>query len=89
MIINLIKEFFEAHPNQEFEHAPVVDWVEKQVVSAGYEKPRDTWRSIRLLHERGILIQVRKGIYKYDPDYEHETELLEFSEQVKQAIIRA
>lgn len=86
MIINLIKEFFEVHPNQEFDHAPVVDWVTEQVVKAGYETPRDIWRSVRLLHERGMLIKVSDGIYKYDPDAEHETELLEFPESVKREI---
>ena len=86
MIINLIKEFFEAHPNQDMTHAPVVDFVTEQVVKAGYEPPRDIWRSVRLLHERGMLIKVSDGIYKYDPDAEHETELLEFPESVKQAI---
>lgn len=86
MIINLIKEFFTSHPNQEFEHAPVVDWVTEKVVSQGYEPPRDIWRSVRLLQERGMLIQVRKGVFKYDPDYEKETELQDFSEPVKRAI---
>ena len=88
MIINFITEFFTSHPNQEFEHAPVVDWVTDQVVSAGYEAPRDIWRSVRLLHERGILIQIRKGVFKYDPDYEHEAELQEFPESVKQEILK-
>lgn len=90
MVINLIKEFFESHPNQEFDHAPVVDWVTEQVLKEDkdYEPPRDIWRSVRLLHERGMLIKVSDGIYKYDPDAEHETELLEFSEAVKQQIFK-
>ena len=88
MIINLIKDFFESHPNQDFDHAPVVDWVTEQIVTAGYEPPRDIWRSVRLLHERGMLIKVSDGVYKYDPDAEHETVLLEFPESVKQEIFK-
>ena len=88
MIINLIKEFFTSHPNEEFEHAPVVDWVTEQVVKSGYETPRDIWRSIRLLHERGLLVKVDEGIYKYDPAYEHEADLQEFPETIKQEILK-
>jgi len=29
-IRDLILEFFSNHPNQEFEHGPVVDWVTEQ-----------------------------------------------------------
>lgn len=89
MVIKLITEFFESHPNQNFEHGPVVDWVAEQIVKAGYDDPpRDVWRTIRLLHERGKLQQVAVGIYRYNPDDERQTELLEFPESVKQEIFK-
>ena len=47
MIIRLIREYFKAHPNVELKHDPVVDWVTKQVVDAGYDPPRDPWRTTR------------------------------------------
>ena len=85
-IKELILEYFHDHPNEELEHAPVVDWVTSQRVAMGYDPPRDPWRMVRQLHQEGKLIYVRKGIYKYDPDYEHDVELEDFPPAVKQAI---
>ena len=85
-IRQLVIDFFTNHPNMEFEHAPVVDWVTEQRVAMGYNPPRDIWRMVRQLHQDGMLIQVEKGIYKYDPKYEHDTELQDFPEAVKRAI---
>ena len=85
-IRQLVIDFFTNHPNIEFEHSPVVDWVTKQRVAMGYNPPRDVWRMVRQLYQDGMLIQVEKGIYKYDPEYEHDTELQDFPEAVKRAI---
>jgi len=87
-ISDLIMEYFRAHPKQDLEHAPVVDWVEEQYVKLTGKKPRDTWRAIRKLYQEGKLIKVKKGVYKYDPDYIHTEELFEFPEDVKEAIFR-
>ena len=44
---------------------------------------------IRQLHANGILKQHEgKGIYEYDPDYEHETDLKDFPESMKQEIFK-
>ena len=72
---------FREHPNEELSHGPVVDWVTEQYVQEHGSPPRDPWRSIRQLHQDGKLIKVRQGIYKYDPNYEHEVVLFEFSPQ--------
>jgi len=87
-ISDLIMEYFRAHPKQDLAHGPVVDWVEEQYVRLTGNKPRDTWRSIRKLHQQGELIKVRKGIYRYDPAKVHTEELLDFPENVKQAIFK-
>ena len=68
-ISGLITEYFQAHPNRDLEHGPVVDWVETKYLNLYKRKPRDTWRNIRKLYETGLLIQVKKGIYRYDPDF--------------------
>lgn len=67
-IRDLIMEYFIKHPNNEIPHGPVVDYVENEYLKLYNRKPRDTWREIRLLHQEGILIKVKKGIYKYDPE---------------------
>jgi 5-methylcytosine-specific restriction endonuclease McrA len=87
-ISQLVLEYFQAHPNEDLKHAPVVDWVEEQYVKSGGTKPRDTWRAIRKLYDEDKLIKVKKGVYRYDPSYVHEKELLDFPPEVKEAIFR-
>ncbi len=79
-------EFFSRHPGEELPHGPVVDWVEERYLKLHGRKPRDTWRAIRRLHQEGRLLKVRKGVYKYDPACVQERELLEFPDEIKQAI---
>ncbi len=87
-IKDLLIEFFEAHPNEDMPHGPVVDWVEGKYVRLYGKKPRDTWRAIRNLHEAGFLIKVRKGVYKYDPSAVKKIELEEFTQEQKEAILK-
>ena len=84
----LIMEYFEAHPMQDLEHAPVVDWVEEQYVSLYGRKPRDPWRNIRKLCEEGKLIKVRQGIYRYDPNQVRDVTLFDFPADVMEEIFR-
>lgn len=87
-ISDLIKDFFEQHPNQDLPHGPVVDWVEDKYISLYGKKPRDTWRSIRKLHEKGFLIKVKKGVYRYDPTAVKITEMDNFTPEQKEEILR-
>lgn len=87
-ISQLILEYFKAHPNEDLPHGPVVDWVEEQRVKSGGTKPRDTWRAIRDLSDKGKLIKVRKGVYRYDPSYVHEVELFDFPPKIKEQIFK-
>ena len=88
-IADLIKEYFMGHPNEDLSHGPVVDYVEENYVALyGPEhKPRDPWRSIRSLHQKGFLIKVRKGIYRYDPDAVTDRTLEDFTPAQKNAIL--
>lgn len=87
-IRDLLFEFFSKHPNQEFEHGPVVDWVTEQWLLEHDTPPRDPWRSIRALHQEGVLIKVRKGVYKYDPQAVIHRELEDFTLEQKEQIFR-
>ncbi|MEW6609451.1 MAG: HNH endonuclease signature motif containing protein [bacterium] len=87
-IADLIMEYFRNHPKEELQHGPVVDWVEEQYLKLYGKKPRDTWRGIRRLHQEGFLIKVRKGVYKYDPEFIQNKELYEFPTEVKEAILK-
>lgn len=82
-ISELIMEYFQKHPKKNLPHAPVVDWVTEQYLKEHPEPPRDPWRAIRKLHQEGKLIKVKKGSYRYDPDYIKETELSDFPQETK------
>ncbi len=87
-IKDLLIEYFKAHPNEDMPHGPVVDWVEARYKRLYNKKPRDTWRSIRNLHETGFLIKVKKGIYRYDPNAVKQGELEDFTPEQKEAILK-
>lgn len=86
-IRDLIIEYFKSHPKQDLRHGPVVDYVEARYRKLYGKKPRDTWRSIRRLHEEGFLIKVKKGVYKYDPDFVQNRDLSDFTEEQKKAVL--
>ena len=86
-ISDLIIEYFKKHPNKDLSHGPVVDWVEEEYKKINGRKPRDTWRAIRKLHQEGFLIKVKKGVYKYDPDYVTKKELDDFTSELKRLIL--
>ncbi len=87
-INQLVMEYFAAHPNEDLEHGPVVDWVTQQWLQTHDTPPRDPWRAIRYLHQRGVLIKVRKGVYRYDPQAASQRDLEDFTPAQKEAIFR-
>ena len=82
----LIMEFFMNRPNTEFRHAPVDEWVTEQYTEETGDPSQDVRRQVRELVAQGRLRRVRPGVFIYDPKHEHEVELLDFPESVKQAI---
>lgn len=84
----LIMEYFYAHPNEDLERGPVVDWVTEQWLKSHHTPPRDPWRAIRALHQKGFLIKVKKGVYRYDPRAVRKRELEEFTPEQKEEIFR-
>ncbi len=87
-IRDLVLEYFLAHPNQDLEHGPVVDWVTEQWLKEHSTPPRDPWRTIRSLHQQGILIKVRKGVYRYDPTLAYVRELEDFTPAQREEILK-
>lgn len=79
-------EYFFKHPQEDMPHGPVVDYVSERYLKLYNRMPRDPWREIRRLYQEGILIKVKKGIYRYDPEFEEHRELYEFPEDIKKAI---
>lgn len=86
-LMDLILEYFKKHSKQDLQHGPVVDWVEQKYLELYKKKPRDIWRAIRYLHQKGILIKVKKGVYKYDPDLINYQEIDDFTPEQKRTIL--
>ena len=81
-IKSLIMEFFMNHPKQEFKHAPVVEWVTGQYLQERGKQPQDVRVAVRDLHRNDELIKVRRGVYKYDPNYDSDSESTESEDKL-------
>lgn len=66
--LDLIMEFFKAHPNEDIKHPQVVDWVTEEWKKRTGKVFRDPDRGIRSLHQKGYLQKIAKGVYRYDPE---------------------
>lgn len=60
-------EYFKANPNRDIEHPEVVDWLTKEYQKRTGKVFRDPDRGIRSLHQKGYLVKIAKGVYRYDP----------------------
>jgi len=81
-------EYYENNPGRNIPHAEVVDWVVAEYKKRTGKMFRDPDRAIRLLHQSGLLIKMKKGVYKYDPDSVSEVALQEFTPQQKETILK-
>ncbi|MBA7497187.1 hypothetical protein ES702_07798 [subsurface metagenome] len=87
-ISDLIMEYFRNHPKQDLSHGIVVDWVRDEYLKNHSTPPRDTWRAIRGLYQEGKLIKVKKGIYRFDPEYIKKVEVFDFSSRTREEILK-
>ena len=85
--LDLVKEYFIKHPKKEIKHPEVVDWLTAEWKKRTGEVFRDPDRAIRSLSQKGFLIKIKKGVYKYDPDFIQKRELEDFTPAQKKAIL--
>ena len=86
-ISDLVEEYFTNHPNVDLRHGPVVDYVEDRYFDLYGRKPRDPWRAIPNLHQRGFLVKVHKGVYRYDPDSVGQRTLEDFTPEQREEVL--
>jgi hypothetical protein len=86
--MDLVKEFFIKNPNRDIKDPEVVDWIVAEWKKRTGEVFRDPDRAIRSLSQKGFLIKIAKGIYKYDPDYVENRELEDFTSEQKSEILK-
>lgn len=84
----ILREFFLKYPKQDIEHSVSVAWCMKEYKKRTGKVFADPDRGIRHLHQSGFLIKVRKGVYRYDPDFVKVRELEDFSPPVKEQIFQ-
>ncbi len=85
---DLIMEYFKKNPRRKIEHPEVVDWVVTEYKKRTGKVFRDPDRAIRKLSQEGKLIKIKKGVYKYDPDFVTSRELEDFTPEQKEAIFK-
>jgi len=86
--IQFIKEWFIAHSNKDVTHEE-----SKKAIERAYEKQtgkrlEDCDRGIRSLAQRGFLIKIEKGVYRYDPSQVSVKTFREFSSADKKFILK-
>ena len=84
----IIMEYFQKNPKRNIHHPEIVDWVTLEYQKRTGKVFRDPDRQIRLLHQRGILIKIAKGVYKYDPDFAEDIDLEDFTVEQKNQILK-
>lgn len=83
----IIIEYFQKNPKRNIRHPEIVDWVTVEYLKRTGKVFRDPDRQIRQLHQKGLLIKIAKGVYKYDPDFIVVRELEDFTEDQKNQIL--
>lgn len=83
---DLIMEFFYNNSLREISHPEIVDWLTTEYFKRTGNVFRDPDRGIRKLSQEGLLIKVKKGVYKYDPDFIVNKELEDFTAEQKRLI---
>jgi hypothetical protein len=85
---DLLIEFFTNNPNRDIPHAEVVDWATKKWQEKTGKVFRDPDRQIRNLAQRGKLQKIKKGVYRYDPDFVTSRALEDFTKAQKEIIMK-
>lgn len=84
---NLVKEFFINNPNRNIPHKESVAWLLREHLKRNKYPFADPDRAIRLLGQSGFLIKISKGVYRYEPESEHNRKLEDFTQKLKKEIL--
>ncbi|QKG29468.1 HNH endonuclease signature motif containing protein [Campylobacter sp. RM16187] len=85
--LDLILEFFKANANKDISHPEAVDWLTNEWQKRTGKVFRDPDRGIRTLHQKGYLIKVAKGIYRFEPNFKLRDDLEDFTPDLKKKIL--
>jgi len=86
--LDLLLEYYKKNPSRDIEHPEIVDWATEEWKKHTGKIFRDPDRGIRQLHQKGYLIKVKKGVYRYDPEAVNKRSLEGFTHKVREAIFK-
>ena len=86
--IGLLMEYFRNNPNKDIPHPLIVAWALKEFTKRTGHVYADPDRGIRTLHQKGYLIKVKNGVYKYNPSMVKKRKLEDFTPTIKKAIFK-
>lgn len=85
--IDLVKEYFIKNPKKDIPHPKVVDWVVSEWKKQTGKVFRDPDRAIRSLYQKGFLIKIDKGVYRYEPSFAKSKKQENFTAAQKKKIL--
>lgn len=87
--LDYIRDYFIENSNKDLETTKIKGIIENKYLSETGKRFEDCDRGIRSLYQKGWLIKVRKGCYKYDPNYKSEDKTShDFPDKIKKQILK-
>ena len=83
---DLVLEYFMAHPNRDISHITVVPWLMEEYKNLTGKAFADPDRQIRSLYADGVLQKIKKGVYRYDPNYTSKPQHRPFTQEERNHI---
>ena len=80
--------YYKNNPYRNIEHKEIVPIVTENWEKKYGKKLADPDRAIRTLFEEGKLIKVKKGVYRYDPDFVANPQVRTFPDNLKKKIFK-
>ena len=87
--LEYVRDYFKSKPNEEIQTTKAKAYIEKRYLTETGKRFEDPDRAIRTLHQKGEIIKIRQGLYKYDPSYSAQDKTShDFSEKIKKQIFK-
>lgn len=85
--MDLVRDYFLARPNMDISHEESKKYLENEWLKLTGKRFEDSDRAIRHLKDIGFLVKVRKGVYRYDPEFANKQVVHDFDSKTKKAIL--
>ena len=87
--LEYVGDYFKSRPNEEIQTTKAKAYIEKKYLTETGKRFEDPDRAIRTLYQKGEIIKIRDGLYKYDPSYSGKDKTFhDFPEKIKKQILK-